>query len=790
MLNVHDQGAVVPAPICSPIMDAIQPSSEQLAILQALDEGKHVVCDACAGSGKTTTCLMIVKQADAQGKRVLTLTYTADLKAETRAKIAALGLGNRHHCHSYHAACIEFFEGAGECHTDVGIAALLRRGVTARPLGGPKYDVLCLDEQQDVTPLLFQVIASLIRHVCAPDVQLVVLGGSEQTIFGFRGSDARFLTHAPEVFAALAPARAWQRCTLHTSYRLPQPVVSFVNTFVLGYPKMRSARPDEPATPVTYMHINVFESERLADVVEGMVRRHGPGGVYVLAGSVRAAKGPICGLENALVRRGVPVFVPTSDEDGVSQRHAATVNKVAFLTFHQAKGLERPAVLVMGFDMAYYKYFARDAGPFEVPHSMYVGTTRPLRELAVAHHASARPHRAMPLVTRAGLRAAQEAGWLELVGDLPSVDGDPDAIQRPRPTYPKEVSVTDLLRHLDGATIAHALARIQHLVRVARPPGPPGGAADLPAFAASAVKGSKEDVADLVGLAIPALYELECRGECAIYEHIMSRPRCALQKRVLAAAGVSGMPGAAATVLGADQMLAVANVYTSMTSRFKSKLAQVPGYDWLPAPLVAGCLERLRTVPRTAEYELELRYDVPVPGEDGDPARADEGAIWRYLGGVQPPVAPKVRLHGRVDAADAADACAWEFKVCRGGLTDEHVLQAALYLFAMRANEDGGGNVKLRAVQRMLLFDILHGEVREVEFDADAMHAMTRILLDAKYASRAPLSDEAFLRRARQLAEARPDAAAGVPAASRGSSASCSVCSDCQDAYAFLDDAE
>ena len=65
----------------------MDPSAEQLAVVKALCDGRNVVVDAVAGSGKTTT-IVFIAQTMVQ-KRILILTYNRKLKEETRQQTDA-----------------------------------------------------------------------------------------------------------------------------------------------------------------------------------------------------------------------------------------------------------------------------------------------------------------------------------------------------------------------------------------------------------------------------------------------------------------------------------------------------------------------------------------------------------------------------------------------------------------------------------------------------------------------------------------------------------------------------
>lgn len=61
------------------------PSEEQKAIIENLKNQYNITVEAVAGSGKTTTCLLIAKSF--KEKEVLILTYNKRLADETKEKI-------------------------------------------------------------------------------------------------------------------------------------------------------------------------------------------------------------------------------------------------------------------------------------------------------------------------------------------------------------------------------------------------------------------------------------------------------------------------------------------------------------------------------------------------------------------------------------------------------------------------------------------------------------------------------------------------------------------------------
>lgn len=231
------------------------PSREQWEIIKALRDGSHVLVNSVAGSGKTTTACFIA--ALNRERRCLLLTYNARLKEETRARRDDWRLGNLE-VHSFHAAGVKYF--SDRCRVDEGLVDVVHDAAAAR-LERPvaPFDVIIIDETQDVTPLLF----AFLHHMCglvveargpAKDpIQLVCVGDERQAIFGFRNADARFLRHADRLMPSFA-CRPWARCTLSTSYRVTPPMAAFINEAMLGGAgSIVSSKPPGRYQPVVYV---------------------------------------------------------------------------------------------------------------------------------------------------------------------------------------------------------------------------------------------------------------------------------------------------------------------------------------------------------------------------------------------------------------------------------------------------------------------------------------------------------------------------------------------------------
>ena len=367
------------------------PSTEQVLILNDLKEGKSVRVNAVAGSGKTTTCLHIAQSLPSTN--ILLLTYNAKLKMETRRKVDDLGLSNME-VHSFHAFCVRYFVKDG--YRDNGILKYLRKHPFPPLLLPFHYDLVIIDECQDMTPLYFELVLRIVYHISkkSPCVfpNIVVMGDAKQSIFQFNRADSRFLTEASHIFP-MEEAK-WTERSLQTTFRLTLPMTEFLGDCCEGSPQMipfkypskySSKYSSKLPSPVHYMICNSFSKSPFHQI-QKFLKKYAYDDIFILAPSVKSPMTPARKLANLLTENGVPVFVPTSDEDSLDED--VLRGKVVFSTFHQVKGLERKVVMVFQFDDSYMHYFAKDIPLSEqhlIPNTLYVALTRAKEHLVLIH---------------------------------------------------------------------------------------------------------------------------------------------------------------------------------------------------------------------------------------------------------------------------------------------------------------------------------------------------------------------------------------------------------------------
>ena len=190
----------------------LEPSSEQQEIINHIKQGRNVIVDACAGSGKSTTILSCAQQM--QDKRFLQITYNSMLRMEIKEKVKQLRLKNIT-VHTYHSLAVAKY--TKDACTDTGIRRILHENIVPISQILPQ-NVIVLDETQDMTFLYYQFVVKFCKDM-GTHFQLLVLGDYMQGLYEFKGADIRFLTMAHRIWSPFSQLTTteFQKCSLKMS---------------------------------------------------------------------------------------------------------------------------------------------------------------------------------------------------------------------------------------------------------------------------------------------------------------------------------------------------------------------------------------------------------------------------------------------------------------------------------------------------------------------------------------------------------------------------------------------
>lgn len=685
-------------------------SPEQQLVCDHICNGENVVVDACAGSGKSTTILGIAKSLPK--RRFLQITYNAMLRKEFKEKVVEHGLTNIE-VHTYHSLAVKYF--SDEANTDTGIRHILhptggtphtlRQDVTmdvhAYSEGQPKgvrpnmplFDVVVVDEAQDMTFLYYRFVQFVLDVICAvpPDtkdpqhkkrgrhhkVQMLVLGDYMQGIYEFKGADIRFLTFAHEIWSRCPHLKTpvFQRCTLKTSYRITRPMASFVNYAMLGCTGESDARllSCRDGAPVVYIrhsrhnmkHIVVNQIMRLLDGGDL------PSDIFILGPSVKGGNSMIRKIENMLVQRGVPCHVPMMENEKIDDR--VIDGKLVFSTFHVVKGRQRKYVFVVGFDQSYFDYYAKSSPVDKCPNTLYVGCTRATHMMMLLECNDGVTDRPLPFLTMThhdmtatdyiDFRGLPRATFYEL---------DPnsyEAVKEAKKNQTYYVTPSELIKFTSETVLERITPILDRIfVSLPAPENMPALELDQMPTVVRFASGMYEDVADLNGIVLPCMYWDEYQRQeyssdsnttvNVLYKLIgdmirdmkagdhdflkqkyqdfdpsSTSPAQCPRQASLAPDTATQDYRAKPDSLG-SQYLYLANMYLAVQEKLYFKLQQIlpSEYNWLTEEVVAICKQRLDLV--IGREKVELHEHVLIHTKMEEEHAAIDAALAPFF--VQP----------------------------------------------------------------------------------------------------------------------------------------------------------
>jgi hypothetical protein len=166
------------------------------------------------------------------GLRALFLVYNRQIKEETRKDLK--DLSDRVKVHSYDAAVTEYYDATAPM-TDFQLALkqVLDGDVPVRAEAeggeGLRFDLLVVDEAQDIDELYMRLLEKLLRdNTAGAPAQIVSVGDPKQRIYGYRGaSNAYFISDNDE--GLYRGRRDVETMTLSVVFRFGARIAEFVN---------------------------------------------------------------------------------------------------------------------------------------------------------------------------------------------------------------------------------------------------------------------------------------------------------------------------------------------------------------------------------------------------------------------------------------------------------------------------------------------------------------------------------------------------------------------------------
>ena len=752
------------------VSNLLPPSEEQQLIINHIKQGRNVIVNAVAGSGKSTTILAIARELPE--KRILQITYNSRLRHEIKEKVDSLQFSNIS-VHTFHSLAVKYY--LPSAHTDTELRHIL---FLKTPIRGPipDFDILVLDEAQDMSFLYYQFVRKFVLDTRHPRLQLLVLGDYNQCLYEFKGADARFLTQAESIWsfmdvfrepevkrrgrpatrqgtAARSAARGsnFVQCTLQTSYRITHPIAHFVNRVMLGEERMIACREGEPVVYIRNSRHNIVKTV-VYEIQQLLEAGDKPSDIFVLGGSVRGANSNIRKIENILVENNIPCYIPMFDQD---KDDRVVDGKIVFSTFHAVKGRQRKHVFVVGFDQGYFQYIARTADPTVCPNTLYVAATRATHRLYLlefGQHATDRPLDFLKM------------GHHEMIGsDFVRFKGTPrilfykpaevESSSSQKLIEKKTETPTGLIKFISDSVMDVISPLIDRMFTCKTTQDclilseDEVVSIDIPSVVATEY--GFEDVSDLNGIALPAMYYDEIQRKYGKLENknvLYTMIEAALlemkdNEHQFLKNIVKELPTVCDTI---DDYLFLANVYVSIQEKLYFKLRQIrrTDYNWLTPKMVELCKSRLDLVLSDECGEnsaLPLTEHTIIHHSMEELHEKVDACLLNHFVGTNLENF-RFRFSAVVDLL--TEKTLWELK-CTTKITIEHQLQVIIYAWLWRITE--------REPRDFKILNIKTGEIWVLEASTEDLTTIVVSILQGRYDKTIEKTDEEFLSEIRNI---------------------------------------
>jgi hypothetical protein len=652
-------------------MDSL--SDEQRHILFEIKKGYNVVVNAVAGTGKTTLILSIPLVSPR--KKILQMTYNKSLKHEVREKIENLKIKNIT-VHTYHSLAKKYY--ADDAHVDAGLKRIIMNNISPKiPL--PKIDILILDEKQDMTYLYFCFMIKFARDL-GSKIQLMCLGDNMQGLYDFKGSDIRFLTCAESIWKNHPNLRTkkFVTCTMKTSYRITNQMCMFVNNVLIGEERMRACR---DGAKVLYIRNSMYNIQIVvcAEIMKLLDSGVKPSEIFILGPSVKGQYSNIRKLENMLVEKNIPCHVPMIENTNIDER--VIDGKIVFSTFHCVKGRQRPYVFVVGFDNSYFNYYAKNLPRDICPNTIYVACTRATKGMYLLESDTKPNDRPLEFLHMSHIEMKQQE-YIEFRGIHQNIFKETEEtnvklVTNLVPTemikFIPESILDDISIVLDKIFVREPLMNYE---------------LNIPSIIETK-SGFFEEVSDLNGIAIPAMYydfllKAWNNKESSIMTDIINIniENIGEIKNEFLKNTIENLPKKIETI---SDYLYLSNISLAIQESLYFKLKQIAPdeYNWLSEDTVIECKNRLRnTVSKDCQNEMpKIEEYIMYSSMDEQHVQIDNLLNPLFDG-------RKFRFTARVDII--TENISWELK-CTSEISIDHKLQLVIYawLWNMRVNPDG-----------------------------------------------------------------------------------------------------
>lgn len=647
------------------------------------------------------------------------------LRCEIKEKTDILGIANLD-VHTYHSMAVKYYNSSA--YTDTGIRHILANKTKPR-IRIPKKDIVVIDEAQDMTPLYFQLVVKLTMDMNHP-FQLIVLGDFMQGLYDFKGADTRFLTLAQHFWNhhPLIKSKTFNACNLNTSYRITNQMSSFINQVLLGEERLLTCR--EGSLPVYYLRNSRRNLENTVVYHINQLLAGGalPSDIFVLGASVKGPNSQIRKMENILVSQGIPCHVPMFESDNVDEK--IIQKKLVFSTFHSVKGRQRKYVFVMGFEQGYMRFYGKDLPQDKCPSTLYVATTRATHGLFILERNDFETDKPLEFLKKSHFEM-KKMPEIEFKGSpyFPMYESVEKSLEEAVKHY---ITPTDLIKFIPESVLEEITPYLDKMFKVVKEKS---AEINIPTVVETD-QGYFEEVSDLNGLAIPAMYYdylssiWEEGATNVLYQSILilldefKEHEHKYLKEI-----ASKLP---ATFSKPADYLFLANVYIAFQEKLYFKLKQIGEneYGWISD----SALERSRNrLEKTIGIECEeckplIEKTIIHQSQEQEHEKIDKYLEEYFEDGVH------FRFTARTDLITSETV--WEIK-CVREITMDHQLQVVIYAWLYKLLD--------YPEKKFKIFNIRTNEVQELNASQEELDFIVISLLQGKYQREKKMTDQEFL---------------------------------------------
>lgn len=721
-------------------------TDEQASVIQSIHCGSNVIVDSVAGSGKTTCILYGIEHIskDFPDKRIVLLTYSKNLKEESREKLKLLGLNNFGEIHSYHSFCVKYYTHEGM--VDDGIISCVKDKLY--PIKNIDFDILFLDEVQDMNTMYYEFVCKICADNVKRNIQICIFGDRRQCIFSeLKNSDSRFITLADKVFDFdFNPNKEWHKHRLSISHRVTTKMADFLNECMIHEKRVTSVK--QSNFDIRYHICDSYSDPYF--IIKDILTEYHPGDILIIANTAKKRETPLSRIaEQISDALNIPVYRDT-DTDGRTNQKTWN-NKVVFTTINKTKGLERKVVVIFGFD----DFFEFNRKSATCPDIFYVAATRATERLYIIHD---KKNNYLP--------------WLDIKKLLKyaKVTGSPSTdIHHKNPKFIK-YSVSSFIEFSESVLLSECIDRhLNHTIEKA-----PSKSISFKSIIHEKSRNIYEEVSNITGIVVPALFEFMITGEIqflnisrddskgakmAYYVMCSEDGRFSYSKdgEVFYREDIYSMLNDCFFQEDDEDeqntaleffTLCVLQHHCQMENR-SFLLNQIKQYDWLDVNKIGICIKRLMSL-NIGYAVYEEKMEIPI------------------VYGTE-----RIRMTARVDCLDLENNILYEFKCVSGRVKDEHIMQLAFYMYIYETikliNESHDQNsvlkeeienskyfdgriLETRSKTKYKIFNILTGELISISFnDYNDLDLMIKVFIRRKFEDKREITDEEFLDMISQL---------------------------------------